>query len=109
MFTKPLIQPFVSDAGAAPEGASARLVLGLGVMTLSLLIRFSAAGFLLSHWRSGQAVALAGIIYATGKALFYLGLFLAGPAALKRYPWLRPQNWRKRRRIGAETPDAVRC
>ncbi len=76
-----------------------RMNMGVALCISSLLIRASSAGVMVAHWRDGGLMAFAGAVYIVGKILFYVGLALAGPAAIQRYPWLRPVRWRRKKSL----------
>ena len=86
---------------------SLHLRFGVGLMLLSFVVRAFAACALVQNWRDGHAAVLFSGIYLSGKLLFYLGLFLAGPAALQRYPWLRPTRWRQNNRGNTNSGKTV--
>src|ERR1043165_1005209 len=71
---------------------------GLVLILGSFLVRGGAALYMMHSYKSGSAVAVGAAFYLFGKGLFYLGLFLAGPAILHRYAWLRPAWWVKKLR-----------
>jgi hypothetical protein len=80
-----------------------RLILGLSLMVGSLLCRGFAALLVAVYWGNLKLAAICAVLYAVGKGIFYVGLALAGPAAVQRYPWLRPANWFRRRRLALRT------
>jgi hypothetical protein len=98
--------PAETSATAACNAVGARnallLRVGIVLMASSIPTRLAAYVLALGSWGRLDMAAEAAIIWACGKTAFYVGLALAGPAALQRYPWLRPCSWiramRRRRR-----------
>jgi len=68
-------------------------------MLLSFGCRGAAAYLLVRWWGQASIAVFAAGLYAAGKGIFYLGLGLAGPAAVQRYAWLRPSHWLRRWRL----------
>lgn len=88
--------PADSTATAAcAAGSRSTLMLRAGVvlMVASIPTRLAAYVLALGAWGRLDLAAEAAVIWACGKTAFYVGLALAGPAALQRYPWLRPCTW----------------